>query len=416
VLSNRNHTQGLPRGDIPRIKMNDKQEFAYCDILNFLLNKNKSAYVLSGVAGSGKTTLASALIYFLESYLQFSVAVISYTGRATSVLNNNLAEYSMYPMPMTCHRMLYNTTVENGKFVFNKIPPQQHREVFDIILVDESQMISEELFNDIMDIGLPVIFIGDKEQLPPIVQTDSENKEFNIMEAFDYHLSDIIRQENGSPIISLSHNIIKTGHINMSGTNDAVKFMKKSDVTIHNIQGLADVILTGTNKMRTQFNNLMRAAKHITTQHAVETETIMCVRNSCDLNGNYVANGERFRVQSFSEIKNATIGGYGKKNKVIPYREYLIEKADYKNVVWIVVNVPEECWENEHMRHEDFILNCPVPFCFFTFGYAMSVWKACGSEFDSVLFFDEDVGYFVDRTRFRYTAVTRAKQNLIVVR
>ncbi len=408
-------TQAVPHPDVPRIKMNDKQDFAYCDMLNFLFNKNKSAYVLSGVAGSGKTTITSALIYFLEIYMEFSVGVISYTGRATSVLNNKLEEYFLYAMPMTCHRMLYNTTVENGKFVFNKIPPKQTREIFDIIVVDESQMISEEMFNDIMDIGLPVIFVGDKEQLPPIVHADNGNKEFNIMECFDFHLSDIIRQQNGSPIIELSHNIITTGRINMSVTNDAVKFMKKSDVTIKNINGLADVILTGTNKMRVQFNALMRAAKGIQTQHAIEDETILCTRNSCDLNGHYIANGERFRVQSYSEIKKTT-NGEGKKKTVVPYREYVLARADYSSADRVVLNVPEECWENEHLRHEDFVIGSQVPMCFFTFGYAMSVWKACGSEFNSVLFFDEDVSYFVDRRRFRYTAVTRAKHDLIVVR
>ena len=52
----------------------------------------------------------------------------------------------------------------------------------------------------------------------------------------------------------------------------------------------------------------------------------------------------------------------------------------------------------------------------FDLGSCVSVWKSQGSEYKNLLFYDENVSYFVDRTKFRYTAVTRAKEKITIAR
>jgi ATP-dependent exoDNAse (exonuclease V) alpha subunit len=54
-------------------------------------------------------------------------------------------------------------------------------------------------------------------------------------------------------------------------------------------------------------------------------------------------------------------------------------------------------------------------FVYVTYGYALTVHKSQGSEYDTVLFLDEPL-YSVDRNRLRYTAITRAKNRLIVIK
>ena len=52
----------------------------------------------------------------------------------------------------------------------------------------------------------------------------------------------------------------------------------------------------------------------------------------------------------------------------------------------------------------------------FEFGYCISCHKAQGSEFDSAIVFDESYAFKEDKNRWLYTAITRAKNKLILVR
>ena len=54
--------------------------------------------------------------------------------------------------------------------------------------------------------------------------------------------------------------------------------------------------------------------------------------------------------------------------------------------------------------------------CRFEFAYAVTCHKAQGSEFDYVIVFDESYVFGEERRRWLYTAVTRAKEKLLIVR
>ena len=56
------------------------------------------------------------------------------------------------------------------------------------------------------------------------------------------------------------------------------------------------------------------------------------------------------------------------------------------------------------------------PICRFEFAYAVTCHKAQGSEFDFVVVFDESWAFGGERNRWLYTAVTRARNKLLIVR
>ena len=56
------------------------------------------------------------------------------------------------------------------------------------------------------------------------------------------------------------------------------------------------------------------------------------------------------------------------------------------------------------------------PICRFEFAYAVTCHKAQGSEFDFVVLFDESRAFGEDRSRWLYTAVTRAREKLLIIR
>jgi exodeoxyribonuclease-5 len=52
----------------------------------------------------------------------------------------------------------------------------------------------------------------------------------------------------------------------------------------------------------------------------------------------------------------------------------------------------------------------------FDFGYALTVHKAQGSQWNNVVLFDESFAFRDTRERWLYTAITRAAETLTVVR
>ena len=52
----------------------------------------------------------------------------------------------------------------------------------------------------------------------------------------------------------------------------------------------------------------------------------------------------------------------------------------------------------------------------FEYGYCISCHKAQGSEFGDVIVFDESYAFKEDKNRWLYTAITRAKNRLIILR
>ena len=56
------------------------------------------------------------------------------------------------------------------------------------------------------------------------------------------------------------------------------------------------------------------------------------------------------------------------------------------------------------------------PICRFEFAYAVTCHKAQGSEFDFVVVFDESWAFGVERSRWLYTAITRAREKLLIIR
>jgi hypothetical protein len=56
------------------------------------------------------------------------------------------------------------------------------------------------------------------------------------------------------------------------------------------------------------------------------------------------------------------------------------------------------------------------PICRFEFAYAVTCHKAQGSEFNFVIVFDESWAFGEEKSRWLYTAITRAKEKLLIIR
>lgn len=366
------------------IELSKKQRQAYDACMDFLFNHESSGFVFSGCAGSGKSTIIKN-INDAHRKIEVPLVNVALTGRAVSVMRSKGIDNCK-----TIHSLLYVPVIDEDTkelIRFDRRSTSEIQSSYGAIIIDEASMVNQEIFDDLMSVGLPLLFVGDKEQLPPIDESG-----FDIMANPDIHLSEIHRQAESNPIIQLSRDIRETGRINRQYESDEIHFIGKYDVTKpFLVENNPDIILTGTNKLRKKYNTVSRAAKQFHDEYPEPGEVVICLRNQI-VDGIPIHNGERYVVE-----------------QVLPFNKeahkYYLTSMDSGNKLWVLIK--DQCWDEIKVRSED-------GYGVFTFGDSVSVWKAQGSEFDNVLFVDENVSFFSDQRRFRYTAVTRAVQRLTI--
>ena len=179
--------------------------------------------ILTGGPGTGKTTVIRAIISIFKS-LGMEIALAAPTGRAAK----RMSEATVYEAK-TIHRLLcmeFTGDGETGHF----LKDEHDRLDEDVFIIDESSMIDVllmEAFLKAVKPGARVIFIGDADQLPPV---GAGNVFSDLIKsgAFDtVKLKTIFRQESGSMIIPNAHAINNGEMPNISNGNEDFFFMSR---------------------------------------------------------------------------------------------------------------------------------------------------------------------------------------------
>ena len=127
--------------------------------------------VLLGRAGTGKT---SALGIFASSNLikQDKVLALTPTGKARVQLENSFRQNEVDASVMTVAQFLIKSKGFNWDTMTYKIPTESSTSIAQTVIIDESSMLTEEMFAGILKLvdthAKRIIFTGDPNQLPPI--------------------------------------------------------------------------------------------------------------------------------------------------------------------------------------------------------------------------------------------------------
>lgn len=377
------------------MKLSYKQNIALESLLHSMFNEKDKGFVLSGVAGAGKTTITSKAISILN-HLGYKCIGLAFTGRAAGVMkskgiSNARTIHSHIYEPIL--KMIYDPILKRDVEIIDGYKKRDFVDG-DIFFVDEASQLSKDIVEDLISYGIPIVFIGDKEQLPSM---DYSKTGFNIMDVPDIHLTEIHRQAENNPIIALSRDIRETGYINYNKfvDNNIIHSVKRRDVKhfIENHKDQLDLIMVGRNKTRQQMNDIFRASKGFTRDEIYHQEQIMCVRNKwLESAKDHIFNGELFNI-----------------TEILSWSDEIV-KVNIANSRISVGRV--ELKRHSYMEDEQYTYRDPYQF---VNGYAATVFKCQGSEFDMPLYYDEDVSWFVDQRKFRYTGITRAKQKLVLI-
>ncbi len=436
--------------------------FAKMDLFLLLNPESKPTFVLKGYAGTGKTSVISALVQILPR-LSMKSLLLAPTGRAAKVMNNYSGRAAF-----TIHKIIYKPKSEDGSlgggFLLQK---NYYRDT--VFIVDESSMLADDggisgnLLGDLIRFVFSgkdnrLLLVGDTAQLPPVGSEYSPALEAGYLlrhfrlEADQIELTEVMRQrlESGilynatqlreqlksdSPGIRLStgqfRDIFKmTGERLEDGLRYAYGKFGTENTTV----------ITRSNKSAVQYNLYIRRIIHFYEDEISTGDLLMIVKNNYTYMAdsekvNFLANGdmaEVMKIRSFEEL-------YGLRFATLELR--LLDYPDepqfeakvildtlhssspslsrdqyrelYKEVSEDYADIASKKERMELIRKDPYLNALQVKFA-----YALTCHKAQGGQWEAVFV---DQGYLpeekVDRdfTRWLYTALTRASEELYLV-
>ncbi|MBQ5749858.1 MAG: AAA family ATPase [Bacteroidaceae bacterium] len=211
---------------------NDQQQELITRLARFVLNgKDTDLFLLTGYAGTGKTSLVGALVKTLDS-LKFKTVLLAPTGRAAKVFSH----YAHHPA-YTIHRKIYRQQRFSPDMRGFLSGNNTHRDT--LFIVDEASMIanapndsgiygSGQLLDDLIEYvyggdNCRLLLLGDTAQLPPVGQAFSPALSPEVlrsmgMNVISYELNRVARQDTDSGIL---YNATQLRHT-MTRCNDPI--------------------------------------------------------------------------------------------------------------------------------------------------------------------------------------------------
>lgn len=445
-----------------------KQDIFFQKISEFVTrNDNSEVFILKGYAGTGKTTLISTLVNYLQNVNRRYI-LLAPTGRAAKVISY----YSNKPAFTIHKRIFFPKKNKSGGVSFTL---QQNKFKNTIFIVDESSMISDvnqdakmyqngSLLDDLMsyvDSGdnCKLIFIGDTAQLPPVNLDVSPALDVNTIslhfnkDVKHLELDEVMRQAEESGILYNAtelRELLKTSFIDsfkfkLNPFNDIIRLQDGYEIqdAIHdafrNYGPEETTFIVRSNKRANQYNQQIRAKILDRESELSVGDLLMVVKNNYfwlkeNSEAGFIANGDIIEIQKIKGIVEL----YGFK-----FATVTIQMVDYPNqapfeTVLLLDTLTSESpsltydesnqlynevmkdFEDERHQYRKFlkVKNSPhFNALQVKFSYAMTCHKSQGGQWHTV-FIEQPYlpnGITVDYVRWLYTAVTRAKEKLYLI-
>lgn len=351
--------------------------------------------IITGGPGTGKTTILKGILDLYKVLsssdkirLNEQIALLAPTGRASK----RMSEVTNFEAS-TIHRFL-KWNKDTNRFQIN----EYNKSSVSFVIIDEASMIDTMLLANLLK-GLKsschIIFVGDANQLPSVAAGDVLNDMIESKELPVYALKNWHRQGSDSKIIPFAHRInegILDRELLNSGSdlefipcrdNEIIEIIGNvcKDYNSYDLQVLAPIY-----KNR---NGIYAINDHLQKLWNPKSPS------KKEIEGNEGIYREKDKVIQLSNMKDESVfnGDIG----IIDRIKLLGNKELYIDYDGNLVKYTKSMLQN------------------FTLGYAISIHKSQGSEFDTVLIpFTFDYRKMLYR-KLIYTGVTRCKKKLILV-
>lgn len=430
-------------------------------------NTGYDCFILKGYAGTGKTTIISALVKALKYYNLKSV-LLAPTGRAAKVITGYSDRKAF-----TIHKRIYRK--KSAMNVDEGFAPAQNLAEDTLFIVDEASMITDEaggfsresLLHDLVEYvyntrNCKLLLVGDTAQLPPVGSDYSPALDAKLMadnfglEVASYELTDVLRQQKKSGIlfnVTGIRDIIREGEelfpqIITKGFKDVYRMTGERleeglEYAYRKYGKESTLIICRSNKNANLYNQQIRNRILYREEELTGGDQIMVVRNNYfwlqdnkeDDSTGFIANGDMAvirRVRRTEEMYGLRFADvqlqfldYAEERtiecKVLldtltaesPALSQTDQKLFYTEVMKDYQHIP-----NRRAQLNELKLNPYYNALQIKFSYAVTCHKAQGGQWDAVFV---DQGYLTDEMvntdflRWLYTACTRARQELFLV-
>lgn len=405
------------------MKLYEEQEEALSTILENISFGNR-LILLSGAAGTGKTTLIDALV---EALAGDDVLVCTPTNKAAQVLNSKGIEATTFykrfyvlegkkrpgqkPHFVSCRRILEARYGDDWRQRESSLP-EGKRAFVRVLVVDEASMVGSRRLREMQSMCEILILIGDRNQLPPVGDEEYPAGVFNTLDA-TVELKTVRRQEGGSLILTLAEALRDDD----PEVRSLISEFEPTDSFKELIRRGAQC-LAFTNAERQRINFVTRKILGFTSPTPEKGDRMVITNNYNEdlINGTVVEIAE-FVWDGRSHLATVTlVSSGGTWNSIMDMRPFIKDQiGTMRDRLEENLVVPRNDDEDEE-------------FLEMTWAYCLTCHKAQGSEWEEVIVFDQrSVILTVQRKnpraglapeeyarRWLYTAVTRAKRTLAI--
>jgi len=373
--------------------------------------KDRPIFRLFGPAGTGKTSLAQEIMSgrnaTFAAFTGKAALVLRRKGNAASTIHSliylpkakcslrlkelegHLSQARLANEPTDELEAKVRAERENVRRPSFSLNMDSELPEYEVLCLDEVSMVGSQIGNDLLSFNVPILALGDPFQLPPV-----RDGGFFTNAKPDVLLTEIHRQAADSPIIKMA-TIVRTG-----GDLEAMEYGPGCRVVdrlkFEQVEHAAyDQVLVGRNATRKAYNARYRAEVLGRVSMLPETgDRLVCLQNDHEKG---LLNGGLWNVVTCDVVDDdylmltITDDDSGATLSTMAHRAHFEGKED---------QLGPYAWQEAAS---------------FDYGYALTVHKAQGSEFDRVLLVDESACFRDSARRWLYTGITRAARELTVM-
>lgn len=427
-------------------------------------NTNDVIFLLTGYAGTGKTSIIASLVQTLD-ILRMKSVLMAPTGRAAKVLRSYSGKEAY-----TIHKKIYRQKSASdgvGKFVLDR---NINKDTF--FVVDESSMISGDSYeasvfgsgnvlDDLVEYvytgtDCKLIIVGDVAQLPPVGSAVSPALDESVLGSTGFgiqtcELRQVIRQSEGSGVLmnatairqQISDGDLSVPALDVTNFTDIARLpgndlLDKLSESYDRCGTDGAIVVVNSNSMANKYNQGIRSRIFVREEEISSGDMIMVVKNNYfwlkDEEGkSFIANGDIAEVKRIRKHEN--VYGMHFAEMTLFFRDYDLE-IDVKVMIdtlhletpslssekskelyfAIIADHPEATNKRKQFevaRNDPYYNALQIKFA-----YAVTCHKSQGGQWERVFI---DQGMFsrqeptIDYLRWLYTALTRSTDKVYLV-
>lgn len=379
--------------------------------IDWFYNQDSRIIKLTGHAGTGKTTVLNYLMW------TGTIFFCALSNQAKNILEGKVSSKRVYTIASL---LGHGPVAEKGKMVFKKIKPDKmDADDEKLLIVDETSMVDPDMLAEIIATRAnKIIFVGDPAQIPPIGYNESPIYSEEYADIPTYHLSQIVRQQEGSPIIELSQAILAHQE---TFTIDGIKEIRMTNTAISDFyrQEGSRVSVCATHAVKDRCNKIGRRVNN----GGVDPEEPFLIGEQFFLESPILEGPQNGDIVKITSVP--TLESY----KGFDVIEFMVNDT---HLIKVPLDMDVEKKIKNYYRHLEHkysmamsvssreAINKEVEdmnskIIFGSHGYAMTVHKAQGSTLDNVLVCTEGLEHFRESFwQMLYTAVTRAADSVTI--